>query len=367
LLMAICLSATVGASTVSSPQRVRATGTATTILVNWSRPAGTVKNYVVTSKPAGRSCVTAQTYCEVKDLRLGVSYTFSVVARTTAGTSAPSAPSNRVRVATAGTYFTTTLRLGGALITEYEADYLNSATAAKAQPYLTKLSAAFVSLGESLSIEAWPSVAQSYMSSFESTFRSLGTDTLSELNATTISDLAGATDTLQTDTNKEILVEAKVRTDLSLPQLIISPIAVTPVSVTLGTAQSVHDFYDNPLAVTASQVVDPATAAPGSGLADSGYRFVAIQVTLANSGSEEITGDANTSMTVTGSDGVTYTADFGSVSGCTNFQYGSGLFDVPSDDSVSGCVVFELPTAISVQSISFSLAQGYLDTAEWSN
>ena len=45
----------------------------------------------------------------------------------------------------------------------------------------------------------------------------------------------------------------------------------------------------------------------------------------------------------------------------------TGFFDLASGDSTSGCVVFELPTAVSVQSISFSLAQGYLDTAEWSN
>jgi Fibronectin type III domain/Domain of unknown function (DUF4352) len=368
-LMAVTMSATgAGASSVPAPQRVHAAGTATTILVSWSRPAGVaVKNYVVTSKPSGRSCVTAATKCDVKDLRPGVSYSFRVVARSAAGASVPSVPSNHVKVATAGAYFSKSLTAGSTQIATYETDYDNSTTSAKAQPYLTKLSGAFVSLAKTLSIEEWPSAARSDMSSFVATFRALGTDTVSDLNSSTISGLAGATYTLQSETNKVILVESKVRTDLSLPQLIISPIAATPVPGAIGTTETVHDFYDDAFTVTANQVFDPATAATGSGLPDSGYRFVAVQVSLVNSSTEYIDDDANFAMTVTGSDGETYTADFGSVSQCSNFQYGSGLFDLASGDSTSGCVVFELPTAVSVQSISFSLAQGYLDTAEWSN
>jgi hypothetical protein len=368
-LMALIMSAPVAsASSVPAPQRVQASGTATTILVSWSRPPGVaIKNYVVTAKPSGRSCVTASTTCNVKDLRPGVRYSFSVVARSTAGTSAPSLPSNYVKVASAGVYFFRELTAGSAQIATYETDYDDAATAAKAQLFLTKLSDAFASLTKSLSIEAWPSAARSDVSSFISTFRSLGTDTVRELSATTTSALAVAAYTLQSDTNKEILVESKVRTQLSLPQAIISPIAETPVPGALGTTQTVHDFYDDSLSVTASQVLDPATAAPGSGLPSSGYRFVAVQVSLVNNSTQEISDDANFAMTVTGSDGETYTANFGSVSQCKNFQYGSGFFDVASGNSSSGCVVFELPTPVSVRSISFSLAQGYLDTAAWSN
>jgi hypothetical protein len=94
---------------------------------------------------------------------------------------------------------------------------------------------------------------------------------------------------------------------------------------------------------------------------------VAVQVSLVNNSTEEVSDDASFATTVTGSDGQNYTADFGTVSQCTNFENGSGFFDLASGDSTSGCVIFELPTAVTVQSISFSLAQGYLDTAEWSN
>ena len=80
-----------------------------------------------------------------------------------------------------------------------------------------------------------------------------------------MSGAAEATYTLQADTNKEILVESRVRTDLSLPQLIISSIAGMPAPAALGTTQTIHDFYNDPLSVTASQVFDPATAAAGAG------------------------------------------------------------------------------------------------------
>ena len=93
---------------------------------------------------------------------------------------------------------------------------------------------------------------------------------------------------------------------------------------------------------------------------------MAIELTLSNpSTNGTIEGDANYSMTVTGSDGQTYSADYGTVSACTNFE--SGDFQLPLSDSSTGCVVFELPTSVTVQSIQFTLAPSYLDTAEWSS
>jgi hypothetical protein len=294
-----------------------------------------------------------------------VSYRFSVVARSAAGASAPSALSNRVKVSTARTYFSKTLIAGGIQISKLESDAEN-ANAAKVQPFLAKLSGAFAATAKALAIEAWPSASRRDMSSFVTTFRSLGTDTVKTFSATTVSGAAEATYTLQADTNKEILVESRVRTDLSLPQLIISSIAGMPAPAALGTTQTIHDFYNDPLSVTASQVFDPATAAAGAGLPDSGYRFVAVLVSLVNNSTEEISDDANFTMTIAGTDGQTYTADFGTVSQCSGFYDSSGFFDLAPGDSTSGCVVFELPTAVNVQSVSFSLAQGYLDTAEWS-
>ena len=113
-------------------------------------------------------------------------------------------------------------------------------------------------------------------------------------------------------------------------------------------------------------MIDPATAAPSSEPPNSGYRFVAVELTLSNqSSSVIIDGDANYSTVVTGSDGQNYSADYGTVTECANFE--SGDFRLPPSNSASGCVVFALPTSVTVRSIQFTLAPNYLDTAEWNS
>jgi hypothetical protein len=94
---------------------------------------------------------------------------------------------------------------------------------------------------------------------------------------------------------------------------------------------------------------------------------VAVQLTVDNTSNQAVDGDANDALTVTGSDGQTYTADFGSVSECTNFYSGTGIIDLQAGASAAGCVVFQLPTSVTVQSTSFSLSSGYLDTAKWTD
>jgi hypothetical protein len=120
----------------------------------------------------------------------------------------------------------------------------------------------------------------------------------------------------------------------------------------------VHDFYGDTLSATVSQIVDPATAGANSGLPDAGYRFVAVEVNLSNTdpSNGEVVSNAN-------SDGQTYSADFGTVSQCTNFTFGE--FQLPTGDTATGCVVFQLPTAVTVASVQFSLDAGYLDTVVW--
>jgi hypothetical protein len=54
------------------------------------------------------------------------------------------------------------------------------------------------------------------------------------------------------------------------------------------------------------------------------------------------------------------------VSQCTNFTVGAFRIE-GTDTTTSGCVVFELPTAVSVATVSISLAPGYLDSGLWNN
>jgi hypothetical protein len=245
--------------------------------------------------------------------------------------------------------------------------FSNTTKKAKDNADLAKISDAYALFSKSLTREAWPSAAKGDLSVFISTIHTLGVDTVDSLKAVSVSSQSETYYVLTGETNKEVLNEAKVRSALALPQVIIPPIVQSPTAVALGTSETIHDFDGDALFVTVSQIVDPATALSDTDQPTSGDRFVAVEMSITNTGSQEIQDDANNATIVTGSDGETYTANFASVSQCANFEENIGYVDLKPGDNTTGCVVFQLPTSVTVQSVSFSLAPGYLDTAEWSN
>jgi hypothetical protein len=360
LSVALTMTASVAGAATQPPREVRASGVATSISVRWGRPPG-ARSFLVTSHPLKRSCATRTTTCVVKGLDPGKIYYFTVVARGVRGPSVASR-SNRVRVDSARVYFAATSKKDGNEIDALVRN-LNSGTTKANSAYLKKLSVAINGYTTSLSLEAWPKAVRRSMATYVAVFRALGKDTVTSLTTNSAESYA----TLYHATDSELIKEVKVLSGLKLAQEIVSRITSSPSPSSLGTSETVHDFYGDAFAVSATQVVDPASAASGSGLPDSGYRFVAVQLTVDNTSSQEIDGDANDALSVTGSDGQTYTADFGSVSECSNFSSGSGIIDLQAGDSASGCVVFELPTSVTIRSTSFSLSSGYLDTAEWTN
>jgi hypothetical protein len=85
---------------------------------------------------------------------------------------------------------------------------------------------------------------------------------------------------------------------------------------------AVHDFNNNSLGVKVEEVVDPAEPSTEDVKPASGRRFVAIVLFLANGGPGTIKSDANSNVTVIGTDSQSYTPMFAPVSECTNFSYG---------------------------------------------
>ena len=84
----------------TAPRDVAAIAGDASASVSWSAPASSgsfaVSNYLVTSSPGGRTCLTASLSCSVAGLSNGTAYTFTVKALTGAGWSASSDPSNAV-------------------------------------------------------------------------------------------------------------------------------------------------------------------------------------------------------------------------------------------------------------------------------
>lgn len=123
-----------------------------------------------------------------------------------------------------------------------------------------------------------------------------------------------------------------------------------------GSTLSVHDFNGDTLSVKANGIIDPATPASQYVSPAAGSRFVAVEVTLSNTGAGTISSDVNTNMTVIGSDGQDYTPQFAPVSDCTNFS--NGTYSLLQGDSERGCAIFQLPDGVKVGSMQFSLGDG---------
>lgn len=118
------------------------------------------------------------------------------------------------------------------------------------------------------------------------------------------------------------------------------------------------------LGITLTQVIDPAQGADQFTTPDAGKRFVAVELSIKNNGSATYSDDANNDTSVIGSDNQSYTADFDSVSECTNFN--DGDIRLAAGESISGCVVFQLPTGINAVKVQYTPDSGFSgSTGEW--
>lgn len=136
-----------------------------------------------------------------------------------------------------------------------------------------------------------------------------------------------------------------------------------PAVAHVGSALAVEDSQSNKGTVTLVQVIDPAQGSDSYTTPDAGKRFVGAKFTVAGTAGT-LKDDANNDATLIGSDGQTYTADFNDIAGCTNFDGGS--FTVASGSSSTGCVVFQVPTGVTVAKVRFDINGGFGNSiAEW--
>jgi hypothetical protein len=150
------------------------------------------------------------------------------------------------------------------------------------------------------------------------------------------------------------LEAAQTKAEALLAGLAAPAPAKTPSVVVahLGAALPFRDDKGDAYSVALVRVIDPAKGADQYTTANPGERFVAAVFTIANAGSASTTDDANTNATVLGSNAVSYSADFDPVAECTNFN--GGTYQLGRGQSLTGCVVFQLPAGVKVARVQWS-------------
>jgi hypothetical protein len=146
-----------------------------------------------------------------------------------------------------------------------------------------------------------------------------------------------------------------------------SEAAPSPSSTSLtgpvGTSYSVTDGNGDEISVTLTQVISPAQGADQFNTPQNGDRFVGAVFTIRGI-SGTFSDDANNDATLIGSNGQTYTADFDSIAGYTNFD--DGDYAVSAGESSVGAVTFQVPLGVAVSRIEWSANAGLSgDPGEW--
>lgn len=118
------------------------------------------------------------------------------------------------------------------------------------------------------------------------------------------------------------------------------------------------------LAVQMVQVIDPASSDNQYSTPDAGKRYVGVKMQITNKGTSAYKDDANSNVTLIGSDNQSYTFDVSGIAGCTNFS--NGEYTLASGASATGCVVFQVPDGVKPAKIQFATQAGFSgDTGEW--
>lgn len=139
-----------------------------------------------------------------------------------------------------------------------------------------------------------------------------------------------------------------------------APATASPPSTappTIGTTLAAGSTY-----VTVTKIIDPASPANQYLNAGAGNRLVGVKFVITNRASKILSDDINLDATVQGSNGQTYTAFLGDISGCTNFNHGT--FTIRANQVQTGCASFAIPNGVTVAQVQFALTGSNL-VGDW--
>jgi hypothetical protein len=142
-----------------------------------------------------------------------------------------------------------------------------------------------------------------------------------------------------------------------------APTPSNSLSGPVGTVYTVTGQSGDKMTVTLTKVIDPAQGADQFTTPDNGNRFVGAVFTITGT-SGTLSDDANNDATLIGANGQTYSADFDSIAGYTNFN--SGVYNVSAGENSVGAVTFQVPLTVKVTKIEWSANGGFGGApAEW--
>ena len=99
-------------------------------------------------------------------------------------------------------------------------------------------------------------------------------------------------------------------------------------------------------AITLQQVIDPAQSDNQYVTPDPGKRYVGIRLKMTYLGSSHLSGDVLSDAFLVGTDDQDYSPDSTPMVGCTQFDNGS--YDLYPNQSVIGCVLFQVPEGVGI-------------------
>ncbi len=105
-------------------------------------------------------------------------------------------------------------------------------------------------------------------------------------------------------------------------------------------------------------VIDPVRSEKPAG---TGYRYVALKISVTNNASSAFTDDMNNDVTVVGADGETYTAFTYPLRGCKDLDFGRAALSEGA--SSVGCVGFRLPDGVVPTEMGFRPEAAYAGTS----
>lgn len=120
----------------------------------------------------------------------------------------------------------------------------------------------------------------------------------------------------------------------------------------IGSYFDAKDSSGDTYRITLIKVIDPAHGADQFTTPTNGNRFVGAVFTVKALSGSPRDEDADSNAVLVGGNGQTYTADFSTIAGYTNFS--SGVINVAQGDTTTGAVTFQIPSSVKVSKVQWS-------------